>query len=482
MKPRIIIGDALTELRKLEPESVHCVITSPPYWRLRDYGTGKWEGGDSECNHKETTARNDGGRENIQGFHGSAKADSDKGAMSYRDTCRKCGAVRTDKQLGFEATPEEYTQMMVAVFREVRRVLRKDGALWLNMGDSYSHGGHGARDNERWPKQSRNDAMPIHARKKSGFKPKDLCGIPWRLAFALQADGWYLRSALPWVKRSAMPESATDRPASALEYVFLLTRSAHYFFDMDAVRQGQVCSREEAEAKYCKQPHKGQRDPGGRRETTAGFTNAKYNPAGRNLRDTDLYYQSLRPPYGFIFAGDEPVGLDVNPAPYADAHFATYPPKLVEPLILAGTSARGCCPECGAPWERIVKKAGGTTGKSWHEHSADSRKGMSQYSASAGHAKDEQGNSYSVETIGWQPICKCHFRPAPAGMGGGLEYKPRAPVPCTVLDPFAGSGTTLAVAYKLGRASIGIELNPEYAKLIETRVGAETPALPGVTG
>ena len=139
----IICGDALTELRKLPDESVHCCVTSPPYWGLRDYGTAKWEGGDTGCNHKHKTARNDGGRVNTGGFHGSSTADSDKGDMNYSGTCPLCGARRIDSQLGLERTPEEYVAHLVEVFRDVRRVLRKDGTLWLNLGDSYNGSGKG---------------------------------------------------------------------------------------------------------------------------------------------------------------------------------------------------------------------------------------------------------------------------------------------------------------------------------------------------
>lgn len=221
---------------------------------LRDYGTATWKGGDEECDHKQKTARNDGGRENIQGFHGSSKLDSDKGDMNYKDTCAKCGAKRIDNQLGLEPTPEAYLENMVPVFREVWRVLRDDGMLWLNMGDSYGVQGGGG-ESRMIELHGHGSGIHTHAGKgqlsgktkaKNGLKPKDLCMMPARLAMALQAgfsecqncglelrtdlwpirnghkvcleclyrgidlnvvvqsqQGWYLRSMMPWVKRSA---------------------------------------------------------------------------------------------------------------------------------------------------------------------------------------------------------------------------------------------------------------------------------------
>jgi len=198
----------------LADQSVQCVVTSPPYWGLRDYGTATWIGGSVECDHKQATARNDGGRVNTNGFHGSAATDSDKGAMNYRNTCGKCGAIRQDAQLGLEPTPEEYVANMVAVFREVWRILRDDGTLWLNLGDSY-WGNYISRDSVLDTNDSLNKREQMTFRDTrhnlGSLKPKDLVGIPWRVAFALQADGWYLRSDIIWSKPNPMPESVTDR-------------------------------------------------------------------------------------------------------------------------------------------------------------------------------------------------------------------------------------------------------------------------------
>ena len=189
-------GEVLDILRTLPDESVNCCVTSPPYWGLRDYGTAEWDGGDQECDHKQHFARNDGGRVNTNGFHGSATEGSNKGAINYRDQCPKCGAIRKDRQLGLERTPEEYVARMVDIFREVRRVLKPDGTLWLNLGDSYNgSGGAGGDYNAGGIKEG----QPKYKGRNTGsLKPKDLVGIPWRVAFALQADGWWLRQDIIW--------------------------------------------------------------------------------------------------------------------------------------------------------------------------------------------------------------------------------------------------------------------------------------------
>ena len=229
------IGDNRVVLDTLPDASVHCVVTSPPYWGLRDYGTATWDGGSEDCDHLRPVQRRN---ERPKGaFHGGTDDGDYAREPQYKDTCRSCGAVRVDSQLGLEATPEEYVASMVDVFRKVRRVLRDDGTVWLNLGDTFmSSGGeraYGSSDNGtgRGPGTRRHDVP------RSGLKPKDLVGIPWRVAFALQADGWYLRSDIIWAKPNPMPESVTDRPTKSHEYLFLLTKSARYYFDQEAVRE-----------------------------------------------------------------------------------------------------------------------------------------------------------------------------------------------------------------------------------------------------
>jgi DNA modification methylase len=315
---RIIPGDCIAGLRTLPDASVHCCVTSPPYWGLRDYGH--------------------------------------------------------EGQIGLESTPEAYVARMVEVFREVRRVLRDDGTCWLNLGDSYA----AARGGTSMPAETlaggvsgRGDIVAKRGRESGytphrdpaahGLKHKDLIGIPWRVAFALQADGWWLRQDIIWHKPNPMPESVRDRCTKAHEYVFLLTKSERYFYDADAVSEAVACVRGPGN----KKPLKGVEEDCEKHRTRAGLHKAAERwrqegpPESRNRRSV----------------------WTVTTKPYSGAHFAVMPADLVEPCIKAG------CPEGG-----------------------------------------------------------------------------------TVLDPFAGSGTTLAVAAELGRNGIGCELNPEYIELANQRI------------
>lgn len=265
-------GDALSVLRELPSESVHCVVTSPPYWGLRDYG--------------------------VEG------------------------------QLGLEATPEEYVSKMVEVFREVRSVLRDDGTLWLNLGDCYATGGGsvgrcpgGGEQGERFLRQGMINTQP-NRMPLEGLKPKDLCGIPWMLAFALRADGWYLRSDIIWHKPNPMPESVTDRPTKAHEYIFLLSKSERYHYDATAIKEPQSETTME---------RFGNGTPRiiGKKEKTA--------KAGDVLANSS-YVRSV----GILENGRNKRSVwTVNTQPFPEAHFATFPEELIKPCILAGCPAGG---------------------------------------------------------------------------------------------------------------------------------------------
>ena len=290
----ILLGDALEQLQNLDTETVHCCVTSPPYFGLRDYG--------------------------VQG------------------------------QIGLEVSPDEYIRRLVEVFHEVRRILRMDGTLWLNIGDSYTSGGRTTRDTGQRPK------IP------AGMKPKDLIGIPWMLAFALRSDGWYLRQDIIWHKTNAMPESVRDRCTKSHEYVFLLSKSERYHFDCDAIREPFLTADRKGERRSYRPGCASSFDIDAGHQTQNGnFAGLPLNPKGRCKRDV----------------------WSISTSSFQGAHFAVFPEKLVEPCILAG------CPEGG-----------------------------------------------------------------------------------TVLDPFAGSGTTGVVARRLGRDFIGIELNPEYRDIAVERISA----------
>lgn len=370
-------GDALEVLKQMPDEFVHCCVTSPPYWGLRDYG--------------------------VPG------------------------------QIGLEKTIDEYVSKIVEVFNEVRRVLRKDASVWLNLGDSYAGSTPGARDPHRWPKQSRND----HRCKKptdNNLKPKDLCLIPARIALALQVDGWWIRSQIPWVKNNCMPESTKDRPTNAVEYIFLLSKSKKYHYDHEAVKlpasfdtHARYARGRSADHKYAdggpgnqtiarslehmvkpdvnpkarKAPAGWQTGSGSHDQIPKGrYPKPKQNPSfseacrdivgTRARRNSDWFYDSLQ---GFLYDEEgQPLAFIVNSQGFSEAHFATFPEKLVEPCILAG------CPRDGI-----------------------------------------------------------------------------------VLDPFMGSGTVAKVALRLGRQYIGIELNPEYIKMAERRLRGTNYPLMEVT-
>jgi DNA modification methylase len=366
MKDVIFQGNVIKCLKKLPNNIVHCVVTSPPYYALRDYG--------------------------VPG------------------------------QIGLEETPEAYIAKMVEVFRAVRRVLRKDGTLWLNLGDSYATGTSAdRRDGKRGIGDATQAAQDAVSRNGNpfGLAAKNLVGIPWRVAFALQADGWYLRSDIIWAKPNPMPESVTDRPTKAHEYLFLLSKSARYFYDAEAIREdAKVISGQNFRA---------------RARTAAGA-----------LGGENQHHMESRA-YTEVKGANRRTVWTIATEPYPEAHFATFPRKLVQPCILAGCPEHAC-PKCGAPWVKEVEKSGGTTCKSWHDHSDDLGRGQQ---------KNENGmDTYRVEVTGEHPTCACGLPP----IGG------------TVLDPFIGSGTTGLVAKALFRFYIGIELKPQYITLARKRV------------
>ncbi len=377
----VLAGDALEQLRTLPDESVQCCVTSPPYWGLRDYST--------------------------------------------------------NRQLGLEKTPEEYVAKMVEVFREVRRVLRKDGTLWLNLGDSYARAGGWSRGESGRAKS--NIGNGTSQQLAAGLKEKDLCGIPWRVAFALQADGWWLRSDIIWAKPNPMPESVTDRPTKSHEYLFLLTKSASYFYDAEAIKE----------------------------KATVGCLDSDFIPrSAKDLQATDGFGSATSASCNGrsgreITSRNKRSVWTVATAPYPEAHFATYPLDLIKPCIMAGTSAKGCCSKCGAPWDRM-------TGRECDPRHVEPSS-LDRFGTGETGVHRKVGGQYQkwmeenpMKTLGWQPTCKCEYK-----LNDWMQHF--GSIPCTVLDPFAGSGTTGAVALELGRKAVLIELNPKYFDLIRQR-------------
>lgn len=347
---------------------------------------------------------------------------------STGQSCQRCNAWRGS--LGLEPTPDCagwatgepcgtcYVCHVVEVFRGVRRVLRDDGVVFLNMGDSYYGAGYS---------------------NSQTLKPKDLVGIPWRVALALQADGWWLRSDIIWAKGlsfcpeyagSVMPESVRDRPTSAHEHVFLLTKSARYFYDAEAVQE--PLRRPDKLSSATPAVFGGANKHDGYNTRKHSGNEYINNPGGRNLRN--------------VWA--------INPQPYPEAHFATFSEKLVRPMILAGSSAKGCCPECGAPWKRMVETDNPSKAANVGLDLLGGAAKTGNPQTSAGLHRNSGGVYSSRKILGWRPTCGCN-----AG----------DPVPQTILDPFAGAGTTGIMAAKLGRRFVGIELNESYVEMAYRR-------------
>lgn len=306
-------ADVRESLKTLPDQSVQCVVTSPPYWGLRDYGTGSWDGGDPACVHSV------GGQVSDNKYTGAITTGQRPGVDASH--CRLCGATRVDEQIGLEQSPEDYVTAMVEVFRDVRRVLRDDGVLWLNLGDSYSRGDRdtvpvhrGALSSAHDPQRYLFSSPAAKLGEHPTIKPKDLVGIPWMLAFALRADGWWLRSDVIWAKGSCMPESVTDRPTRSHEYVFLLTKSQTYFYDADAVKEPFTSADEHSKRKVVYSSH-------GDGETSRG------RGSGHNMLGVPSNGRNRRSVW------------TINPRPYRGAHFATMPPALAEVCVKAGSRA-----------------------------------------------------------------------------------------------------------------------------------------------
>lgn len=376
MTVRLLVGDCRDVMASLPERHFHCVVTSPPYFQLRSY---------------------------LPDEH-----------------------PLKQQELGIERRPEEYVEKIVEAFRGVRRVLRDDGVAWLNLGDSYAAGGRAGGGSFAAERRS----WRHHANRPGGFrsppqglKPKDLVGIPWMVAFALRADGWWLRGDIIWAKSNPTPESVKDRPTRSHEHVFLLSKSETYHYDEDAIREPHVDPR----------PTKGGRTkmhgqaalrPRGNLESAERW----YHPTGRNRRDV----------------------WTLATEPYGGPHFAVMPRELVKPCILAGTSERGCCSACGAPWTRKVLRERLLDGKPAPLPAACS---ASKKAPSRAQGIGHNRITIRSTTTGWRPSCSC-----------GIDV-----APCRVLDPFGGTGTVGMVAEQLGRDSTLIDIDERSIALAEQR-------------
>ncbi len=471
MSVRILIGDVRDRLRDLPDESVHCVVTSPPYWGLRDYGTASWEGGDTECDHRKGPLASP--KSTLQGYTGD-HVKLAVGGMPFKEVCGKCGARRIDRQLGMEPTLGEHIETMVSVFREVRRVLRKDGTVWLNYGDCYATSGTRQGDIGGSVTSSINEQRKVNGGyrpRAMGLKEKDLCMIPNRLAIALQDDGWWVRSEIIWHKPNPMPESVTDRPATAHEKIWLLTKSARYWYDAEAVR-----TASNWDPSNTKMPDGWDTGPGAHgsvhrngREKGARKTDKQRGHGRRHAGFNDRWDAMSKSEQQANGANLRNVWT-VPTKGFSEAHFATFPPDLIVPCIKAGTSEKGCCAECGAPWVRETEARLVPTAKAAKRGIIDARDyAADKNDGGANRQKDGHIPGWRRDdiTLGWSPSCKCHVMKGPISQTVGT---PPDPVACTVMDPFGGSGTTGLVADRLGRNAILIELNPEYAEMAQRRI------------
>lgn len=458
---RIIHGDALTVLPTLPAGFFHTCVTSPPYFGLRSY------------NGIPATAWPEV-RYSLWGFE----------VVVPPMTC----------ELGHEADPKQFIGHMVQIFREVWRVMRDDGTVWLNMGDSYSAPGKDRTETQASKRSTLQGGLKTQfatlkqqAKRSEGVKYKDMLMIPAMLAIALRDDGWYLRSDIIWSKPNPMPESVYDRPTKSHEYIFLLAKSRFYYYDADAIRtepkypdlikyawgraidasiddprKGTGTERRKAVQEQFKNLPEGQKNIRKARTKSRTYDEtytAKTRPNGERQPGFKDWDDLSKADQMRIGANKRSVWT-VPTHSFQEAHFATFPPELIVDPIKAGSSQHGCCSACGAPYIRQTKKTLVPTDGACNTHVIDERDHKAdKQSRAANFQKDGvlTAHVYQVETLGWKASCKCE---API-------------VKCRVLEPFSGAGTTALVANKLGRDFVAIELSGEYVPMSENRLSNE---------
>ena len=551
---RHIHGDARS--LPLADGSVQCVVTSPPYHGLRKYAgeqesvwpdpraeverqhthdpdeacdVCEFEAMKGDCEHDwvgagrsrhkpdRSTCGKDGNGSGVfvsDQPRGSQPAKAARGeVLEFGGTCRKCGAWRGG--FGLEPNIEMYVAHTVEILREIRRVLRDDGVVFWNIGDSFASGkgtcfnpGGGASSLEGHGSLKDAEAYPLDRGNKSdldrqGLKPKDLCGIPFRVAQAAQADGWWWRQMIIWSKPNPMPESTTDRPTTSHEYILLLTKSGDSTFWMhragmgtrtqpkpdyrwfDRVEKIETATEPDGDWRGLKLDDGSKRwrrfnlwrghdyfwDADAVREpitassfariSEPGFAEQTGGPKDYAKTGVNRHRSARKALEGFAANAHNGRNMrsvwEIPTQPFPEAHFATFPEEIARRCIKAGTSERGACSECGAPWVRQVEASGGTIGKTMGEHANDlAGRDLENGKRFTAEAKSMEG--YSRETVGWRPSCEC--------LCDGCKNEPKiaeklinrpVPIPCVVLDPFAGSGTVGKVAIELNRRAILVD-------------------------
>ena len=388
--------DCRIGLRRLPDNSIDCCVTSPPYFGLRDYGTAQWKGGDHACKHFVMGDGNSAGmKQNTN--HGSLR--------TAKDICPECGAIRIDSQIGLEASPEAYIAELVEVFTEVRRVLKKKGTLWLNIGDSYNGSGKNSYNN----KATINNACSTQKTNISGLKQKDLIGIPWLLAFALRASGWYLRQDIIWHKPNPMPESVRDRCTKSHEYIFLFSKSAKYYFDYESILEPSAYD---------------------------GRTDTRMKGSKKYLPESTGWQQQC-----FLTKGHERWPNKIR----------GYAEKESDTGLLEQHHGNSIRPRLFDSKNQIEANRN-DAGNKWIDRPAR--------------------NKRDVWTVCTSSEPEAHFACFPQILIMDC-IKAGCPENGIVLDPFMDSGTTAVVARKLDRNFIGFELNPEYVKIAEVKLRRE---------
>lgn len=504
---RLYLGDVRDELNSLPAMSVHCCVTSIPYWSLRDYkiSPSVW-GGDPGCAHKwgewqeqhdtreDTTSGKMRTSDQSYGGDQSRRFNGNHQKHTAGTACSKCGAWLGN--WGLEPTPDLYIANTVEVFRHLWRVMRDDSVVWLNIGDSYASGGRGSSDAHVQKMGVKTADAQSLGRKQApdGYKERDLLLLPHLVARALQRDGWYCRMDNVWHKPNPMPESiqgsrweshrvkvegnwidcpgcpkcspndglvyreSAGRPTKAHEYIFQLTKSPSYYYDHIAVSQPVSVNT------HLRLSQDVTNQIGSYRANGGGKTNGPMKAVGAKAALSTIGVEKHNGSY------DASVCMPtanrnlrsvwtIATEPFSGAHFACFPRALVELCVLAGTSARGCCPQCGKQWARVLRPSDEYAQylrKDWADYGKDADEGRGHSVSDQRPIKrDAPSITADYETLGWRQCCKC---------------PPHQPVPCTVLDICVGSGTTAEEAKRNNRDAIGIDISEEYLKLAIKRL------------